>query len=195
MKKKLTILMLIISTMVLLFSGCAKKPVVNGNISPTPIATSTPKEKIDTSDWKVYRNDEFGFEFMYPSDWTISDPIPRSNFSISIFPPTWGSSKLGKDYYYIQIGNIGDPSLSIKKCDRQPNSSEIDLGNPILEKSACGNRLKDLTKDGTINDEVLFLSRQKVIMFSSNPDYIVDEEKKNFFKNIFQEVIQSIKLF
>lgn len=34
---------------------------------------ATTTEPIDTSDWKTYRNEEYGFEVKYPSDWKYRD--------------------------------------------------------------------------------------------------------------------------
>jgi len=48
--------------------------------SPTPIAQQTPPptpspqpQTLDTSNWQTYRNDEFGFEFEYPTTISIKD--------------------------------------------------------------------------------------------------------------------------
>ena len=38
--------------------------------TPAPTAISTPDE---TSDWKTYRNKDFGFEFRYDKNWKLSD--------------------------------------------------------------------------------------------------------------------------
>jgi hypothetical protein len=38
--------------------------------TPAPAPTSDDVSEIDTSDWKIYRNEEFGFEMKYPRDWT-----------------------------------------------------------------------------------------------------------------------------
>jgi len=47
------------------------------NTTPAPISTPTPTpdntSEIDTSDWKVYKNEEFGFEVEYPSTLYLFD--------------------------------------------------------------------------------------------------------------------------
>ena len=65
-KTKFTILILILLTLGLVVSGCLKKPVVNQNAN-----ANTNTSEIDTSDWKTYRNEEYGFEVKYPGGWFI----------------------------------------------------------------------------------------------------------------------------
>ena len=46
-----------------------KQPIVENNKQPTTVATTSAVLKdIDTSNWKTYRNEELGFEFMHPSN-------------------------------------------------------------------------------------------------------------------------------
>ena len=51
----------------------------------TNIPTPTPEDSIDTSDWKTYTNEEYGFSFKYPKDLTIETPESTSSKQLVSF--------------------------------------------------------------------------------------------------------------
>lgn len=60
-----------------------------------PVAIAQVNEKVDTSDWKTYKNEKYGFEFKYPSDWKQSD-IDYGNGEI-VFVRADNEQKIKKD--------------------------------------------------------------------------------------------------
>lgn len=50
---------------------------------PSTVVPATPTEILDTSTWKTYRNEEFGFEVMYPLDWSFEFHAGSKNMSLS----------------------------------------------------------------------------------------------------------------
>ena len=62
-------------------------PVVNNDIMPTPPVIPPVVDDdisdIDTSNWKIYKNEEFGFEIKYPKDWYVVEELDRERVVIS----------------------------------------------------------------------------------------------------------------
>ena len=84
--KKQFILGIFILAFGLALSGCFKQPMVNQNVD---INTNVNSDEVDTSGWKTYRNEEYGFEFKYPRNWIYYNEIinEKSGSDSYIFNP------------------------------------------------------------------------------------------------------------
>ena len=105
-RKKLVIFTLLIS-LGLVVSGCFNKPqavLVNENQN-TNSDTAITTEEIDISDWKTYRNEEYGFEFKYPGDWNLDVCSEEDGINDVLMVLLDGSISC--------IGNLPDSKISV----------------------------------------------------------------------------------
>ncbi len=76
-------------------------PVVTEPVVKEPVPAPT-EEPIDTSDWKTYRNEEYGFEFKYPKEWAIKKTTTPAVFYLRSekFQPVFlGNLASGEPFY------------------------------------------------------------------------------------------------
>jgi len=58
----------------------------------------------ETADWKVYRNEEYGYEIKYPERWVVHEVAGKK--SISFVPENWEYTKPGLFRYYTERERI-----------------------------------------------------------------------------------------
>lgn len=62
------------------------KKMGNGQTVAAP-RRSVPIAHIDTSNWKTYRNEKYGFSFKYPKEWKIKTSVEEGETGIVLNPP------------------------------------------------------------------------------------------------------------
>lgn len=90
----------------------AENQKLKDQLSTTSSTTSSSTTTTSTSDpyagWKTYTNDEFGFSFKYPPEWSISHNAENYNDARKYLIEL---SK-GNDKYLIEVINAGDMTLT-----------------------------------------------------------------------------------
>jgi len=131
MPKKFTITTLVLlASLGLAVSGCLKKPVaqpVNQNTNAnTNVATTT--AEIDMSNWKTYRNEEYGFEFKYPEGWELSKPEYSTKLNSAIKIINHSIEPYGKDGDIMIDIFARESTLSLKEWfDTNSSYNEVSL--------------------------------------------------------------------
>lgn len=75
------------------------------HVEPQETVSEITPAEIDTSDWKIYRNEKYGFEVKYPSTWSYSN---IGDVGVGFFPP--GAEK--------DVEYSGDITIFIRKTQK-----------------------------------------------------------------------------
>jgi hypothetical protein len=67
------------------------------------VTTTAKKPETDTSYWKVYRNEVYGFEMKYPSDWKVQEDYGGQVTNIDFFGSMPDLPQGIEDHFLIQI--------------------------------------------------------------------------------------------
>jgi len=90
----------------------------------SPILTNQPSSTLDTTGWKTYRNEKYGFEFLYPInlDLLITEPTDA---------PVYPSDKLG-------VSIINENEVEFKNNQTRGFRTFTVSGYPALERLQTG---------------------------------------------------------
>lgn len=104
----LTVLVVVLAGTVGYLTLVKKQPQPSTQLTPTPTGTApTPTPKSETTNSKTYRNDKFGFEFKYPTDFELR----ADEFSIGV--------NVTVTNYTVRFPNEGDPSGPLDEANLQ----------------------------------------------------------------------------
>ncbi len=198
-----------------------KKP--DKTINSTPEPTSTPADddvsKIDTSDWKIYQNEDYGISFRYPSAWLLErdSPTDENIFGMSFIVGEIDSrlSVIGVTNKYVEegpFGWFGYCAVAYKNVDqfckegclrindetatRRGIENHGDMGYSLLAYSNSSKKFPSICWELDMSSIIFKVAEQKDIGYYEVKDedieYYISENKKD---ESLKDIIQKFKEF
>ena len=118
-------------------------------------------DEIDASNWKTYRNEEYGFEVKYPSNWVFVEESEKIKFS-----------EEGKEYF-IEEGKAYPISLSFNFDKYEEKKTIEEWADGKMKKSLGEQSINELTIGGKPAITVkTYMGIETVILYDENNNQI-----------------------
>jgi hypothetical protein len=170
-----------------------KPPVVGENPTQNP-GNIEPPANIDTSNWKTYRNEEYGFELKYPGEWRFqAETPPVLGGEWIVFDPIISDvKKPGLNF----ILNIHRSSKTLREwsIERPFGKMIIPTDTTLEEKEINGYPAISVTEKGRgyIDYRYIISHRGLILLFTFRP-VIVDLPSYMEYAPAYDYMVNSIK--
>ncbi|PJE64429.1 MAG: hypothetical protein COU90_03205 [Candidatus Ryanbacteria bacterium CG10_big_fil_rev_8_21_14_0_10_43_42] len=158
-----------------------------------------PDNTLDTSDWEMYRNEEFGFEIRYPRGWKINAPLIHRGTAVSSFSESGYGGELrffpdgipSSDYLvFMRVRNISLEN-QIENVENSEMFPMAGVKEYIKVNNTVGIETKDFEGPGFYVYERYILEGQNNITYEFGE---LNEPNADKYKSEMEQMLLSFKL-